>query len=221
MEIWLDSADLDWIGKAQGMGILHGVTTNPSIVAKSSHVLEDLLEKILQIQKGPVAVQVTAENADQMTLQAKALYGFSDRIIVKVPITIEGLKTLNTLSKGGIPTMAVAAFEPNQVLLAARAGADYIAPYYSHICEADINGIEALKSMLHVLKLHRFPAKFIAASLRTPEQVTECAAMGAHAVTLNEDVLKKMVEPHPNTLQALHRFSKDWGGAKKRRTLPL
>jgi transaldolase len=220
MQIWLDTADIPLIEKATKMGILHGVTTNPTIVAQSNLPLEDLIEAILKIQNGPVTVQVTAGDTRRMTEQAEALYRFSDRIIVKIPATEEGFEAIHALS-GKIPTMATAVFDVNQVLLAAKAGAIYIAPYYSRICEADIDGIEAIRAMLGLLRRYGFSSQLLAASLRSPEQVKELADMGAHAVTLKEDVFKALIENHPLTVQSLHRFAHDWDGAKKRRALPL
>ncbi|MDE3045480.1 MAG: fructose-6-phosphate aldolase [Verrucomicrobiota bacterium] len=221
MEIWLDTANLETIKRAQQMGFLYGVTTNPTVVAKSNEVLEDLLEKILALQGGPVTVQVIATEASGMIAQGKALYAFSPRIVVKVPVTAEGLNAIHALNKENIPTMATAVFESSQALLAASAGAHYVAPYFSRICEADIDGIQVLKTMLHLLRQYKFNAKLIAASLRTPEQVRECCEMGAHAVTLNEKVFADFIQDHPLTTQSVQRFAKDWETAKKRKSLPL
>jgi len=220
MQIWLDTADLPLIEKARKMGVLFGVTTNPSIVARSPLPLEDLLEKILAIQAGPVTVQVTAGEPEQMIRQAEALDQFSHRIIPKLPATEQGFEAIHALS-GKIPTMATAVFDVNQVLLAAKAGASYIAPYYSRICEADIDGIEAIRAMLGLLRRYNFTSQLLAASLRTPEQVKELAHMGAHAVTLKEEVFQSLIENNEQTLESLHRFAQDWTGAKKRRSLPL
>jgi transaldolase len=221
MEIWLDTANLDLIASATKMGILHGVTTNPSIVSKSGLVLEELLEKILAEQKGPVTAQVTATSVEQMMTQARALHAFSPRILVKIPVTADGLKAIHGLNQEQIPTMATAVFDLNQTLLAARAGASYIAPYFSRICEDDMDGIEVVKAMLRLLHRYNFPSKLIAASLGSSEQVRECAEMGAHAVTLNEKVFHDFLENHPSTMESIERFTKDWKGAKKGKKLPF
>ena len=220
MQIWLDTAEIPLIERAAKMGVLYGVTTNPSIVAESNMALEDLIESILKIQQGPITVQVTAHDAKTMVQQAEALYRFSDRIVVKIPAMKEGYEAIHSLS-GKIPTMATAIFDVNQVLLAAKAGATYIAPYYSRICEADIDGIEAIRAMLCLLHRYGFTSQLLAASLRSPEQVKELAQMGAHAVTLKEDVFMGLIENNPLTVQSLQRFSHDWGRAKKRGSLPL
>jgi len=221
MQIWLDTVDLDLIQRAKAMGILYGVTTNPSIIAKSKVNLEEALVQILHLQKGPVTVQVTAEDSPAMIHQGESLFGFSNRIIVKVPVTPEGLKAIFALTQSGIPTMATAVYDTNQVLLAASSGASYIAPYFSRICEADIDGIEALKAMLRLLHRYNFSSKLLAASLKSSEQVKQCAEMGAHAVTLNEKVFQQFVEENPLTRQSIDRFAKDWTSAKERRSLPL
>src|SRR5579862_3096571 len=162
MQIWLDTAEIPLIEKASKMGILYGVTTNPSIAALSKLPLEDLIDALLKVQKGQVAVQVTANDAKTMIAQAEALHRFSDRIVVKIPVTEDGLMALHALSQK-IPTMATAVFDVNQVLLAAKAGASYIAPYYSKICEAEINGIDTIRVMLDLLRRYAFPSQLLAA----------------------------------------------------------
>ncbi len=219
MEIWLDTSDLRLIEQSNSLGLLYGVTTNPSIVAKSGLSLEDLLNKVLAAQAGPVTAQVTASEADGMIQQGQTLHQFSDRIIVKVPITTEGLKAIHALEQSQIPTMATAAFSLNQVLLAASAKAQYIAPYFSRICEEDQEGVEIVKTMLRLLNRYNFSSKIIAASLRTPEQIRECCEMGTHAVTLNEKVFHEFIEDHPQTVKSVERFDRDWKEVKKSQSL--
>jgi transaldolase len=221
MEIWLDTADLELIENAKQMGVLHGVTTNPSIVAKSKLDPEDLIEKLLNIQSGPVTVQVTANSAPEMIQQGEIVSRFSNRIMIKVPVTSEGLKAIHGLTQKKIPTMATAVFDVNQVLLAARAGATYIALYYSTICEADQDGLEQLKAMFRLIDRYKFTSKLIAASLKSSEHVRQCVEMGADAATLKEDVFLSFIENHPETLKRIDRFSKDWAGAKKQKCLGL
>lgn len=221
MEIWLDTADFGLIETAKQMGILHGVTTNPSIVAKSKLAIEDLLEKILAMQSGPVTAQVTAADSAKMIEQGLALSQFSDRIVVKVPVTTEGLKAIYALSQKKIPLMATAVFEPTQVLLAAKAGAAYIAPYFSSICEADPSGVTEFSSMLKLLRHYHLPAKLLAASLKTPEHVRECIELGADAVTINGEVFSAFIENRQETMERLQKFEKDWKGAKASKKIPL
>ncbi len=221
MEIWLDTVDLPKVEEAKRMGILFGVTTNPSLVSKSKLSMEKTLEQLLEIQPGPVTAQVTAHHAEKMIHQGEALYSFSNRLMVKVPVNPEGLKAISALSKSGIPVMATAVFDTNQALLAAAAGASYIAPYYSRICENDISGIEPMRAMMRMLLRYRFTAKVLGASLKTAEQVKECAEMGMHAVTLNDKVFSLFIEENPLTRQAVERFSKDWEKAPQCQLLPF
>lgn len=221
MQLWLDTSNFDCIALAEEMGILSGVTTNPAIVANSSLSVEELLDKLLSLQQGLITVQVTGKSASEMVLQGEALHRFSPRVVVKVPVTREGLKVMHTFSKGKIPTMATAVFDENQVLLAARAGADYIAPYFSPICESDMDGIERVQKMLEMLRRYELKAQLLIASLRSAEQVKQCSALGAAAVTLNEKVFHSFIEDHPMTLESLHRFEREWKNGKKSRSLPL
>ncbi len=221
MEIWLDTADFELIEMAKQMGVLHGITTNPSIAAKSKLNLEALLEKLLQIQNGPITAQVTTDEASKMVQQGEALHKFSNRIIVKVPVTAAGLKAIHALSKMNISTMATAIFDLNQVLLASRAGAQYIAPYFSTIVEADMEGLEQFKAMNRLLERYKLPAKLLAASLKSSEHVRQCVEFGAHAVTLNKEVFLSFIDTNPETVKRIDRFATDWKTAKARNSLPL
>lgn len=221
MEIWLDTADREVIESAKEMGILHGITTNPTIVAKSKMSLEDLLEKLLKIQSGPVTVQVTASDAKKMVEQGLALRAFSDRILIKVPVTGEGLKAISQMSQKKIPVMATAIFDLTQVLLAARAGAVYIAPYFSAICEQDASGIDQFSAMIQLLKRYQYPSKLIAASLKSSEHVKDCIQLGVDALTMNGDVFSAFIQNHEETMTRLERFAKDWKTKKESKKLPL
>lgn len=221
MEIWLDTVDLEVIVTAKQMGVLYGITTNPSIIAKSNRHLEDVLEELLDVQTGPVTAQVTALDASTMVEQAKALYTFSPRMIVKVPVTTEGLKAIQILKKGNISVMATAVFEPSQVLLAAHAGACYVAPYLSSMLDVDHEGRQHFKTMHDLLDRYHFNTKLLAASLKSKEQVNSCVEMGVHAVTLNRDVFLSIIENHPETMRKVEKFLEDWQTAAVRKTLPL
>jgi len=221
MEIWLDTAEFELVQYAKEMGILHGVTTNPSIVAKSKMALEELLIRLLEIQSGPVTAQVTVDAAAKMIEQGEALYHFSDRMVVKIPVTQEGIRAIYCLSLKKIPVMATAVFDANQVLLAARAGATYIAPYFSSMCDLDISGFEQFKAMLSLVERYKYTSKILGASLKSAEQVKQCAEMGVHAVTLNKEVFLSFIHNHPETMKKIDKFSKDWKTAKERRSLPF
>jgi len=220
MDFWLETGDLPLIEKANAMGLLFGVMTHPKIVADSGKELETLLEEIFPLQSGPVVVPVTAHDAATMMKQAEALFGFSDRIIIGIPATSEGMKAVYHCTQKKIPTMVTSVFDQNHVLLAASAGASYIAPCFSHICADDMNGIDSVRLMLRLMACYPKPAKLVATSLLTQEQVRECAEIGAHGVVVGAKVFKELTEDHPLTVQNMQHSVKDWAGAKKRR-LPL
>ena len=214
MEIWLEPSDLEYIANAAKMGLLYGVSTNPSIVARSDETVDEFLHQLLEIQNGPVAVQVTASKAHKMIQQGRSLHRFSHRVFVKIPVTAEGLVAISALQKEAIPTVATAVFETQQALLAARAGAQYIAPYYAKICEEEMEGQEIVRAMLRLVAHYKYPSKLLALSFSTPEQVKECCEMGIDAVGLNKQVFHRFIEDHPLTVKSMKRFASDWKEAK-------
>jgi transaldolase len=201
---------MEHIQEAAALGILHGVTTNPSIIAQGSQPIHAVLKGLLEVQSGPIAVQVVAQDADGMVGQACALYAYSKRTIIKLPITLEGLKAMHALSKKNIPTMATALFNLSQALFAARAGAHYIAPYFAKIAETGQDPCRVLHSIMHMYDKYDFPTKVLAAALRNPEQVLECIAIGIHAVTIKEEVYRMFVQDNPSTRQHVEKFQSDW-----------
>lgn len=217
MEIWLETANFGAVQKAHQLGVLHGVATNPTIAARSGLALEDLLRKLLDAQEGPVAAQVVSAKADTMIQQGVALASYSDRIVVKVPVTREGLQAIHILSQRKIPVIATTVFDLSQALLAARSGASYISPYFSHICEADQDGIEVIRSMARLLHDYGYPAKILASSLRSTQHAHECCSLGLDAIALNENLFDEYVQDHPMTVKALKTFDRDWKTAAKSR----
>lgn len=209
MQIWLDSINFDLISKAEKLGILYGVTTNPSLLSKTSEPLETI-HTLLKIQKGPITVQVVAEKAQEMIHQAKQLHKLSPRIIVKIPITSEGLEAIHSLSKDNIKTMATVVFHPNQALLAALAGADYVAPYLSHMQKSDPDALSQLETMLKIFDHYGQKTKVLVASVRSQDQISLCLKMGVDAITLKDMVFMEMIQDHEMTLQKVEGFSKDW-----------
>ena len=217
MEIWLDTADLTTIGQAEELGILHGITTNPTLVSKSGLSLEDLLDKLLDSQNGPVAVQVVGDRSSDIINQAELLTAHSPRVIVKVPLTIEGLKTIRRLTEKNIAVMATAIFEPYQALLAFKAGAHYLAPYLGRIKDFGLNPHEVLASMQELQENYNFQGKIIAAGIRDLDTFMFCALYGVAAATLNEENFKELLEKHDGTEKAVSRFREDWKEAKESR----
>ena len=217
MEIWLDTTNIELIKSAEQLGILYGVTTNPSILAKSGRGIEKTLQEILDAQGGPVTTQVVADNADGMISEADRFRTISDRIIIKVPVTVEGLKAIHLLSRQGIPTMATTVFHPNQALLAALAGADFVAPYLSQMEKAGEkageNALELLQSMMQIFSNYHFETKILVASLQDTSRVKQCAEIGVHGVTLKDDVFNMLIENNGLTMQRLDQFTRDWAGS--------
>lgn len=210
MEIWMDSSDSKAIEAACHYGIIFGVTTNPTLLAKVDCDLDKAINKLLDIQDGPVAVQVIADEADAIVHQALQLHAFSDRIIVKIPVTQQGLIAMKRLEDHQLSVMATAIFQTNQAVLAALAGADYLAPYVGRMYSSGIDALEALQTMKTILDNYRLKTKLIAAALQSPEQISSCAAMGIQAVTLKESLFNQFIADDPNTLDSLEGFAADW-----------
>ena len=210
MEIWLDTTDCTTIELGHKMGILHGVTTNPSLILESGKNLETVLEEVLSHQNGPVTAQVTSPDHTTIVEQAENLREFDERVIPKIPVTQEGLKAMSALSHLHFPLMATTIFSPTQALLACQAGAQLIAPYFSHIK----NPIETLESILFMIERYTFESKVVVASFKTVEQVYECLELGVDAVTLKKEIFEQFIADQPNTFERLEQFSRDWKKAK-------
>jgi transaldolase len=209
MEVWLDSTQISSVQIGVRLGILSGVTTNPSLIARSERCLERVLEDLLHFQEGPVAVQVVAQDSIEMVQQGQNLYDFSNRLIIKVPVTINGLEAIHLLSRQGIPTMATALFTPHQALMAALAGADYLAPYLGKIEKAGGSPWETLTSITRILNNYHLTTKILGASIYGLEQAAKCAELGIFGITVKETIFEKMIEDHPLTLQSVQEFMED------------
>lgn len=216
MELWLDTLDADAISKARQLGLLHGVTTNPSLISASKKNLESVLEDLLDLQPGPVAVQLTSEFTAGQVMQAQRLFGFSRRLIIKVPVTKDGLQTIHELKKANIPAMATAIVHPRQALVAALAGATYLAPYVRGINDfVGLDPVSVLQQMQRILNNYSLPVKILAASLRSSDDVVLCAGLGIAAVTLKSVVFGELISEAEATRHFLDRFATDWLGAER------
>lgn len=223
MKIWLDTCDSKSIKLANDLGILYGITTNPTLIAAESGEIDDIVNRLLDEQDGPLAIQVTADRADEMIKQAVALHTFSDRIFVKVPVIREGLLAMKELAAQNIPVMATAVFHPNQALLAALAGADYVAPYLCRMFDVGIDAYAALQTMLTIYKNYDVKTQIIVAALRTTDQITACAAAGVSAVTMKSSLFTQFIADDSAALTSLRAFSEDWAARKRKEStlLPL
>lgn len=214
MEIWLDTTNVLLVQKAVKFGLLSGVTTNPTLIAHANRDLEEILEDLLHYQEGPVTAQVVASDTEEMVQQGQNLYSLSNRLIIKVPCTENGLEALHLLSRQGIPTMATVIFHPRQALLASLAGADYIAPYVGRIENEGGNPWAVLKSIVNILQLYRLKTKILAASLQSIDQVVNCAELGLFGVTVKDELFAKLIETDSLTAKGVKQFDADWQRVK-------
>ncbi|MFI0435377.1 MAG: transaldolase family protein [Parachlamydiaceae bacterium] len=214
MDIWLDTANPDAVKKATRFGLLCGVTTNPSLIAQSKRTLQEVLEDLLHVQQGPVTAQVISNDVNEMVEQGKSLYSFSNRLIIKIPLTENGLEAIHLLSRLGIPTMGTIVFNARQALLASLAGADYIAPYLGRLEKIGEDPWLILKTIAHLFTTYRLKTKILGASLQTIEHVLKCAEIGICAVTIKENLFKKMIETDDMTQKSIEQFAIDWKSVK-------
>lgn len=209
MKIFLDTANVGEIREAMSWGVLDGVTTNPSLVAKENRDFKTLLLEICSIVNGPVSAEVVATTADEMIMEGRFLSRLNENIVVKIPLLVEGLKAVKVLSQEGIRVNVTLCFSSSQALLAAKAGATYISPFVGRLDDISHQGMEIIKEIRTIFDRHHLPTQILAASLRHPLHVVEAAKLGSDAATLPFKVLEQMVK-HPLTDLGLERFLKDW-----------
>ena len=209
MEFFIDTANLDQIREMQELGIIDGVTTNPTLLAKEGAEPRDQLKKICEIVAGPVSAEVIGLKAEEMISEARELAKIAPNIVIKIPMTRDGIKAVKILEAEGIKTNVTLVFSQNQVLLAAKAGATYISPFIGRLMDNGQDEIQALWEMMEILNAYDFKSKLLVASIRNARHVIEAAKIGAHVATIPFAVLDKMFK-HPNTEKGLESFLKDW-----------
>ncbi len=209
MKIFLDTANLDQIREAHDWGVLDGITTNPTLVAKENRKFEDLVPEILDICKGPVSLEVVSVDADGMVAEAEKLVKYGEQVVVKIPMIPEGLKAIRRLAEKEIPTNCTLIFNATQAMLAAKAGATYVSPFLGRLDDAGHYGMELVQQIVAVFDNYAFSTEVLAASLRHPLHVVEAALAGADVSTMPFGVLQKIVK-HPLTDKGLDQFLKDW-----------
>lgn len=214
MKFFIDTANFDDIKAAYEMGFIAGVTTNPSLIVKEKRDLHEVIQQIADLVEGPVSAEVIATTALEMVKEAHELIKLGDNVVIKVPMTAEGLKAVSVLSKEGIKTNVTLIFSANQALLAARAGATYVSPFVGRVDDISMDGIQLIEDIAEIFIIHNISTEIIAASVRTPMHMTQCAKAGAHIATVPFNVLQQSLK-HPLTDAGLARFLADWEAANK------
>lgn len=213
MKFFIDTANIEEIRNANALGILAGVTTNPSLVAKEGVSFHDRLREITKEVSGSVSAEVIAEDAEGMIAEGKELAAIAPNITVKVPMTLEGLKAVKAFSDLGIKTNVTLIFNANQALLAARAGATYVSPFLGRLDDIGQNGVELIAQISDIFDIHDISTQIIAASIRHPQHVTEAALNGADIATIPFKVLSTLAA-HPLTDKGIEIFMNDWNKKK-------
>lgn len=214
MKIFIDTANFDEIKTAYEMGFVAGVTTNPSLIVKEKRDLKEVIKQIADLVDGPVSAEVIATTAPEMIAEAHELVKLGSNVVIKVPMTPEGLKAVAVLFKEGIKTNVTLIFSANQALLAARAGATFVSPFVGRIDDISMDGITLIEDIAEIFMVHDIKTEIIAASVRTPMHMTQCAKAGAHIATVPFKVLTASMK-HPLTDAGLARFLADWEAANK------
>ncbi len=209
MEFFIDTADVAEIREAQSMGVLDGVTTNPSLVAKTGRPFREVLEEICSIVDGPISAEVVATDAAGMITEGMRLAEIHSNITVKLPITVDGIKACKALSGRDIKTNLTLCFSANQALLAAKAGATFVSPFVGRLDDIGQDGMELIDDIVTLYRNYGYATKVLVASIRHPEHVHAAALLGAHVATIPFAVIRKLAA-HPLTDKGLAAFLADW-----------
>src|SRR3954468_6365558 len=213
MKIFLDTADIEEIRVAARWGVLDGVTTNPSLYAKVGGSYEDILKEICKITPGPVSAEVVAEDADGMLREGREFAKLAPNIVVKVPMSEEGLEAISRFAEEGIKTNCTLIFSANQGLLAAKAGASLLSPFVGRIDDINEEGMTIIRELAEIIRFFEYDSEVLTASVRHPRHVTDAALAGSHIATLPFKVFQQMVH-HPLTDKGIVQFKRDWEAAR-------
>lgn len=214
MKLFIDTANVDEIKEAELLGVICGVTTNPSLIAKEGRDFIEVVKEITSIVDGPISAEVISLNHDEMVNEALNLAKIHKNIIIKIPMTLEGLKAVKILSAQGIKTNVTLIFSSAQALLAARAGATYVSPFVGRLDDINTDGINLIEEIADIFDLHEIDTEIIAASIRSPLHVSMAARAGSHIATVPYSVIVQMAK-HPLTDAGIERFLKDWENVAK------
>ena len=213
MKFFIDTANIEEIKKAWELGVINGVTTNPSLISKEKKEPVALFKEICAIVDGPISAEVIGTKADEMVKEAEDLAKIHENIVVKIPIIEEGLKAVKRLTAAGIKTNVTLIFSPSQALLAAKAGATYVSPFVGRLDDISHNGMDIVADIQTIYKNYDFDTEIIVASIRNPLHVIEAALIGADIATIPYSVIGQLIK-HPLTDIGLEKFLKDWENAK-------
>lgn len=210
MKFFVDTAIVEEIKKANDMGVICGVTTNPSLIAKSGRDFADVIKEITDIVDGAISgeVKATTQDAEGMIAEGREIAKIHPNMVVKIPMTIEGLKAVKQLSSEGIKTNVTLIFNANQALLAARAGATYVSPFLGRLDDISVPGVDLIRTIAEIFTIHDIETEIIAASIRNPIHIIDCALAGAHIATVPYNVIEAMTK-HPLTDAGIEKFIKD------------
>lgn len=214
MRFFIDTAEFDEIKEAYDFGFIDGVTTNPSLIVKAKRDLKQVISKIANLVDGPVSAEVISSDVEGMVAEAHDLVKLGSNVVIKVPMTPEGLKAVAILSKEGIKTNVTLIFSANQALLAARAGASYVSPFVGRIDDISMDGLTLIQDIADIFAIHEIETEIIAASVRTSLHIIQCAKAGAHIATVPFKVLMQAMK-HPLTDAGLAKFMEDWKQANQ------
>ena len=215
MKLFIDTANVEQIREANELGVICGVTTNPSLIAKEGRDFTEVVKEIVSIVDGPVSAEVISTDHEGMVKEARELAGIHENIVIKIPMTLEGLKAVKLLSKEGIRTNVTLIFSAGQALLAARAGASYVSPFLGRIDDVGSVGMTLLEDIVQIFRIHAIETEIIAASVRSPLHVIDAAKTGCDIATVPYNVLIGMAK-HPLTDLGIERFLKDWEAVPKK-----
>ena len=209
MQLFLDGSDIEKIRKFSKLGLIDGVTTNPSIILKSGKNMIEVISELAEIVSGSVSAEVSALDSEKMIEEGIKLSEIAKNVTVKLPITWDGLGACNALSKKGISVNMTLCFSVSQALLAAKAGAEYVSPFIGRLDDLNLKGVELISDIKLVYSNYKFPTKILAASIRTINHVKECARHGSDVATIPIDIFERLVK-HPLTDSGLSQFTADW-----------
>jgi transaldolase len=215
MKLFIDTANVEEIKKAAALGVLDGVTTNPSLIAREGRDLKEVIDEICSIVDGPISAEVMSLKSEEMIKEGKELAKIHKNVVIKIPMCEEGLKAVSVLSKDGVKTNVTLIFSAQQALLAAKAGASFVSPFMGRLDDIGNGGIQVIEDIATIFDYYGFKTEIIAASIRHPMHVLDCAKVGAHIATVPYKIIMQMIK-HPLTDAGIEKFIEDYNKVYKK-----